>query len=216
MNHPAVFLDRDGTLIEDRGHLSDPAQVVFFPETLQALRRVQTRFLLFIVTNQSGVARGGLRPEEVQRVNAHVVEHLGREGVVIREVYCCPHAREDGCACIKPKPYFLLKASGDHGVDLSRSFVVGDHPTDVELAVNAGARGIYVLSGHGRKHRNELTVECEVAEGILEAADAILCASRAEVLKQGGPFALHTENRLGVALADRLSKKSGPYLESRQ
>lgn len=198
MNSPAVFLDRDGTLIEDRGHLSDPSQAVFYSETLHALRRLQSHFLLFIVTNQNGVSRGILRTEDANRVNAHVVQRLKDEGVAIREVYCCPHIREDGCACIKPKPYFLIKAAQDHSVDLSRSFVVGDHPADVELAVNAGGRGIYVLSGHGGKHRNEIQVPCEIVDGISGAADAILCASAATVLRRGGLVAFPTETVYGL------------------
>ena len=173
MMRPAVFLDRDGTLIEDRGHLCDPAQVAFFPETAPSLRRLGGRFLLFIVTNQSGVAMGFARAEEVRRVNDFVVAHLLGEGVEIREVYTCPHQRSDGCACMKPNPFFLRKAEADHGVDLSRSFVVGDHPADVELAANAGARGIYVLSGHGEKHRAEVRVPCAVVPGISEAVDRV-------------------------------------------
>ena len=80
MKRLAVFLDRDGTLIEDRGHLIDPAQVAFFPETAPALRRLGGQFRLFIVTNQSGVAKGVTRPEEVRRVNDYVVAHLREEG----------------------------------------------------------------------------------------------------------------------------------------
>lgn len=188
MKRLAVFLDRDGTLIEDRGHLIDPAQVAFFPETAPALRRLGGQFLLFIVTNQSGVAKGVTRPEEVRRVNDYVVAHLREEGVEIREVYTCPHQRSDGCACIKPNPFFLRQAERDHGVDVSRSFVVGDHPTDVELAANAGARGIYVLSGHGEKHRAEVRVPCAVVPGISEAVDRVAVERAARELRSGGSW----------------------------
>lgn len=174
MRRPAVFLDRDGTLIEDRGHLGDPAQVVFFPETAPALRRLDGRFLLFIVTNQNGVAKGFTRLEDVRRVNDHVVATLRSASVEIREVYTCPHQRSDGCPCIKPNPHFLRQAEADHGIDLARSFVVGDHPADVELAANAGARGIFVLSGHGEKHRAEVRVPCDVVRGIAEAVERIV------------------------------------------
>ncbi len=174
MRRPAVFLDRDGTLIEDRGHLGDPAQVVFFPQTAAALRRLAARFELFIVTNQNGVAKGFTTLEQVHRVNEHVIASLRQEGVEIREVYTCPHQRSDGCVCIKPNPHFLRKAETDHAVDLAGSFVVGDHPADVELAANAGARGIFVLSGHGEKHRAEVRVSCEVVAGIAEAVERIL------------------------------------------
>ncbi len=205
MNRPAVFLDRDGTLIEDRGHLSDPVQAIFYPETAPALRRLQAHFLLFIVTNQNGVSRGVLRPEDADRVNAQVVRRLKEEGITIREVYCCSHTREDGCACIKPKPRFLLRAAAEHGVDLGRSFVVGDHPADVELAVNAGARGIYVLSGHGHKHRQELSAPCGIVDGICGAVDAILAARAAEVLRDGGIVAFPTETVYGLG-ADALNR----------
>lgn len=174
MKRRAVFLDRDGTLIEDRGHLGDPVQVAFFAETSAALRRLSGRFELFIVTNQNGIAKGFTTHDQVRRVNDHVVAVLREEGIEIREVYTCPHQRSDGCACIKPNPHFLRKAETEHGIDLSGSFVVGDHPADVELAANAGARGIYVLSGHGEKHRAEVRVACEVVSGIAEAVEWIL------------------------------------------
>lgn len=172
---PAVFLDRDGTIIDDLGHLSRPAQVVFFKDTVPSLLRLQEHFDLFIVTNQSGVAKGIITMDDVARVNAHVVSHLADSGVRIAETYVCPHARADDCSCIKPKPYFLKKAEKEHLVDLPSSFVIGDHPHDVEFAVNAGATGIYVLSGHGKKHREELAAEkTAVVKGIREAAELIL------------------------------------------
>lgn len=102
---PAVFLDRDGTIIEDRGHLRAPSEVVFFPDTVPALRRLREHFRLFIVTHQRGIADGLVSAAEVARVNEHVVAELRRHGVEITEVYCCPHRRDEGCECIKPKPY---------------------------------------------------------------------------------------------------------------
>ncbi len=167
---PAVFLDRDGTLIEDRGHLKDPREVVFFPDTIEALRTLQEQFSLFIVTNQSGVSEGLISLADVERVNAHLVDRLAEAGVRIAESYVCPHSSRDGCQCIKPKPYFLHKAAREHGVDLLRSFSVGDHLHDVELARNVGGRGIYLLTGHGAKHRGEVPEDCVVVEGIGEAA----------------------------------------------
>jgi len=175
---PAVFLDRDGTLIEDRGFLGDPNDAVFFTDTIPALQRLRAAFELFIVTNQRGVAEGITSPADVERVNDHVVRLLRDAGVIIRAVYCCPHRREDDCECIKPKPFFLHRAEREHGIDLSRSFAVGDHPHDVELAVNAGAQGVFVLTGHGEKHRDELPPCSVVVPGIGEAADYILQRSK--------------------------------------
>ncbi len=170
----AVFLDRDGTIIEDRGHLRDLSDVVFFPETFEALRKLQDHFLLFIVTNQVGVAEGIITAGDVDRINRYIVSVLAERGVIVTDVYACPHRRADDCPCIKPKPYFLKKAAEQYGVDLSASFTVGDHPHDIELAQNAGAHGIYVLSGHGPKHRAEIPDGTEIVAGIKQAAEKII------------------------------------------
>ncbi|MGC9455025.1 MAG: L-threonylcarbamoyladenylate synthase [Phycisphaerae bacterium] len=209
----AVFLDRDGTIIEDRGHLRDPSQVVFFPYAFDALRQLQKAFQLFIVTNQPGVAAGKITPREVDRVNAHVIGQLAEAGVEITDVYVCPHSREDGCSCIKPHPYFLQEAAKRYQLDLSQSFTVGDHPHDVELAYRAGAHGIYVLTGHGQKHLPELLCNASVAMNISQAAERILAHSAiaakikidtgtlrqaAAVLRDGGTVAFPTETVYGL------------------
>ena len=173
----AVFLDRDGTIIEDRGDLHDPSQVVFLPGAFDALRRLQEDFLLFIVTNQSGIAKGAITRQDTDTVNAHVVAELAEAGIRVADVYVCPHRREDGCSCIKPHPHFLHQAATQYGVDLRQSFSVGDHPHDVELARAVGGRGIYVLTGHGEKHRTELPADAVVAGDIGQAAQGILAIS---------------------------------------
>jgi D-glycero-D-manno-heptose 1,7-bisphosphate phosphatase len=176
---PAVFLDRDGTIMEDLGYVGDPAKAILFPETIPALRRLGGHYILFIVTNQSGVSKGLLQLHEVRNVNERVVRMLAAAGIAVKDVYCCPHQRSDACVCRKPSPHFGRLAERDHDVDLANSFVVGDHPSDVEFATNLGARGIYVLSGHGQKHRSELSTACTVAAGIAAAADEILSAMSA-------------------------------------
>jgi len=169
----AVFLDRDGTIIEDRGHLRDPSDVIFFPETFEALRKLQKHFRLFIVTNQSGVAKGVITQDDVNCVNTHVITTLAEAGVEIHDLYVCPHRRSEKCRCIKPKPYFLKRAATLYGLDLGKSFTVGDHPHDIQLAKNVGARGIYVFTGHGKKHLAELPKDTEAVTGIMEAAEKI-------------------------------------------
>lgn len=168
---PAAFLDRDGALIEDRGHLSCAEEVVLYPDTVGALRRLQERFTLFIVTNQSGVAQGLIRMEDVERVNAHLLALLRERGVEIAAVYVCPHKRADGCECIKPKRHFLDRAAVEHGVDLARSVSIGDHLHDVELAASVGGRGVFLLTGHGASHAAELPPGTVVVPGIGEAAE---------------------------------------------
>ena len=181
----AVFLDRDGTIIEDRGHLDCPSQVVFIPGAFDALRRLQEEFLLFIVTNQSGIAKRIITRQEADGVNRHVVSRLADNGVHITDVYVCPHQRENLCSCMKPRGYFLKKAALRYWLDLTRSFTIGDHPHDVELADSVGAQGIYVLTGHGNKHRPELPPETTVARDIADAAERILSARPS--VAEGGP-----------------------------
>ena len=107
----AVFLDRDGTIIEDRGHLRDSSDAVFLPGAFEALQKLQDYFLLFIVTNQTGVAEGTITLADVNRVNRSVVAALTERRIAVADVYVCPHRRADDCSCIKPKPYFIRRAS---------------------------------------------------------------------------------------------------------
>lgn len=152
----AVFLDRDGTLIEDCGYLKSPAEVCFYEKAVPALKRLQTEYELFIVTNQSGVSRGLQTEREVEAVNVFVEDWLKGQGIRIRAVYTCLHQREDGCSCIKPHPYFARQAAERFGILLERSFAIGDHPHDVEFGQRFGGTGLYVLTGHGEKHLDEL------------------------------------------------------------
>jgi L-threonylcarbamoyladenylate synthase len=227
---PAIFFDRDGTLIEDFGYLRSPSEVVFYEDTLTALRKLKSRYLLFIVTNQPGIGRGILRYEEVERVNQYIVEHLALAGVTIAGAYYCPHTRDQGCECIKPKPYFLLKAAQEFNVDLSRSFVVGDHPHDPEMARNVGAKGVYLLTGHGEKHLDELNPNIYVAKNLGEAAEWIIqqevspsqdIQQAAEIIKKGGLVAFPTETVYGLganafnslAVARIFEVKGRPYFD---
>ncbi len=209
----AVFLDRDGTLIEDRGYLRRSSEIVMFPDTVRSLRLLQRDCALFIVTHQVGVAQGAITMQEALRVNQALVERLAGFGVRIEETYCCPHSRSDGCQCIKPKPYHLHVAAREFGIDLGGSFVIGDHPHDVMLAKNAGASGIYVLSGHGRKHREDVSSGATVVNGIWDAAilaakavfarrscddlvAQVTCAAR--IISEGGVVAVPTETVYGL------------------
>ena len=170
----AVFLDRDGTIIEDNGYLSEPSQVSFFDDSFEALKRLQKDYLLFIVTNQQGISERLITRKEVECVNQYVVDSLKRAGINILEVYVCPHTKADKCECRKPNPYFLHKASKEYGIELENSFVIGDHPSDIQLADKANAQGIYLLSGHGSKHLSELTGDEIVVPKISDASSRIL------------------------------------------
>ncbi|MBD3344150.1 MAG: HAD-IIIA family hydrolase [Chitinivibrionales bacterium] len=170
----AVFLDRDGTIIEDRGHLSDKDDVAFFPFAIRALKILQEKFLLFIVTNQSGVSLGKITKESVDTVNTALLTQLQHEGVTIEQLYTCSHARRDNCECMKPKPYFINKAMSEFDLDIAHSYTVGDHPHDVEFGAACGATGIYVLTGHGQKHLEQLPSGAQCFENLLHAAQWII------------------------------------------
>jgi len=139
----ALFVDRDGTLIEDVGYPKDPADVVLVPGAAAVLRDARRRgYLLVIVTNQSGVARGMFDESVARRVQARVEELFAAEGVRFDGVYFCLHGPHDGCACRKPAPGMLLAAARDLGIDLGASLMVGDKASDVEAGRAAGARAI--------------------------------------------------------------------------
>lgn len=172
--HPAIFLDRDGTIIEDRGYIKNPSDVIFYPMSFKALSILQKQFLLFIITNQSGVSKGFTTESEVKKVNKYLIEYLKARSVVIYDVFYCPHKNEDNCDCKKPNPYFIKKASELYNLNLADSYIFGDHPSDVECGLNAGVKPVYLLTGHGSKHKDELTPDVKICSNILEAAKYVV------------------------------------------
>jgi len=209
-SRPAVFLDRDGTLIEDVGVLDSVEKINLFADTADALRLLQKKYLLFVVTNQSGISQGVLTLEQANRINGHLNEMLRSEGIVIQEWYVCPHHRADGCTCIKPNPEFVLRAQHAYGLDLSRSFVIGDHPHDVLTANAQGVFGLYLLTGHGSRHLPDLAMDklvfhriSDAAAWIMNCPDAKAGLARqiregAEAIRSGGVAAFPTETVYGL------------------
>jgi D-glycero-D-manno-heptose 1,7-bisphosphate phosphatase len=170
---PAIFLDRDGTLIEDVGYIKLPSQINFFGNVYQALSLLQKNFMLIIITNQSGIGKGDLTTDEVEKVNTAITERFAAEDIIIKKTYVCPHTKEDNCKCRKPNPYFLYQASEEFNIVLNNSFFIGDHPEDIYCAQQAGVTGIYLLTGHGVRHYHELTQKTVIKANILEAAKYI-------------------------------------------
>ena len=155
---PAVFLDRDGTLLEEAGYLDRIERLVFFPYGIDAVRLFnRAGFAVVIITNQSGVGRGMYEEAFVGRVHEVMRERMAAGGARIDAFYYCPHHptaeieryRRD-CDCRKPGAGMLRQAAADLGLDLARSFTVGDKWTDVQAGTAAGARGILVRTGYGR------------------------------------------------------------------
>src|SRR6266851_4139673 len=142
----AVFIDRDGTIMEDCVHCSDPKNVKIFPGVPEALRRLKSNgYKLIIITNQSGIGRGFFTVEQYRAVEAEVLRQLG-DGL-IEATYFCPDVPGVPSQCRKPAPGMILQAARDHDADLARSFFIGDKEIDVECGRNAGVRTIRVRSG---------------------------------------------------------------------
>jgi D-glycero-D-manno-heptose 1,7-bisphosphate phosphatase len=143
---PAVFIDRDDTIMKDCGYCSDPKDVKIFPGVPEALRRLKLNgFKLIIITNQSGIGRGLFTLEQYRAVEAEVLRQLG--GGLIEATYFCPDVPGQQSTHRKPAPGMIVDATRDHQIDLSRSFLIGDKEIDVECAHNAGIRAIRVRTG---------------------------------------------------------------------
>lgn len=179
MDSPAVFLDRDGTLIEDKDYLSQPEEVVVFPGVAPALRRLsEAGFKLFIVTNQSGVGRGYFTLTDVENVHRHLLEDFARKGVRFQKFYVAPEAPDQASRGRKPSPQFLFDARDEFGLDLARSYIVGDKLIDLACGWNAGVkRAILVRTGYGAKVEAQKKAELSravVLDDMVAAAEFIL------------------------------------------
>ena len=147
----AVFLDRDGTLIEERHYLCRPDQVALFSGAGPALRRLQEAgYKLILVSNQSGVGRGYFTLEDVEKVHRHLADELGRQGVRLDAIYFAPEAPDQPSRGRKPSPQFLYDARDKFQLDLGASFMVGDKLIDLECGWNAGVKqSLLVRTGYG-------------------------------------------------------------------
>lgn len=145
-----VFLDRDGTLIVEKGYLSDPDQVTLEHSVIEGLTLLHDNgHPLIVVSNQSGIGRGKYTEADARRVNARVDELLRRDGIEMLAWYICPHAPDVACVCRKPLPGMPFEASREWGIRLPGSYVIGDKRIDLELADAIGGIGILVTTGQG-------------------------------------------------------------------
>ena len=166
---PAVFLDRDGTIMEEVNYCRDPRDVKVFPGAADALRRLNKHgFRLIIITNQSGIGRGYFSEADYRAVHAELVRQLG--GDIIDDAYFCADHPDIASARRKPSPEMVFEAQRAHQLDLSRSFFVGDKVIDVECGRAAGVRTILVQTGYGESHANADWI----ARDLGDAADIIL------------------------------------------
>jgi D-glycero-D-manno-heptose 1,7-bisphosphate phosphatase len=143
----AVFLDRDGTIMIDTGYPKTPEDVLLLPGIPEVLRRLrQAGFRLVLISNQSGICRGLVTADQARSVHERLVSALAEHGVTLDGAYYCPHVPEAECECRKPSPGLIHRAARELGLDLTRSFMVGDKLSDVEAGQRAGCRS-FLLAG---------------------------------------------------------------------
>jgi D-glycero-D-manno-heptose 1,7-bisphosphate phosphatase len=179
-----VFLDRDGTMIEDVGYLDALSRVAFYPWTIDAIRALNRAGLpVVVVTNQSGIARGLFSEAFVDETHRYIDARLAAGGARVDAYYYCPHhpsgnmaAYARGCECRKPGRGMIDKAASDLGLDPARSFVVGDTWLDVQLGRAVGARAILVRTGIGAAEdmRPDRVTADAVVDNLAAAASWIL------------------------------------------
>ena len=183
---PAVFLDRDGTMVHDVGYLSRREDLQWYPWTIDAIRMLnRAGFLVCVTSNQGGIGLGVCTVPFVEATHREMDETIAASGGRIDGWYYCPHhprAVTDelrvACRCRKPEPGMIERASREHPIDLSRSFVVGDKMADVGLGTRAGATSILVRTGHGEReyarHGGAVPGAAHVATDLMDATSWIL------------------------------------------
>lgn len=171
-----VFLDRDGTINEDRGYLSDPDDLVLIEGAEEAIKRLNAEDIkVIVVSNQSGVGRGYFTHEDVAEVNKKLAGLLSLFGAQIDGIYYCPHHPDEDCGCRKPRSGLAEAAIREHGVDPVRSYVVGDKATDIGMARNISAKGVLVMTGDGPEEVKKLKGQPDfIARDLLNAVEWII------------------------------------------
>jgi D-glycero-D-manno-heptose 1,7-bisphosphate phosphatase len=147
----AVFIDRDGVICENRDdYVKSWDEFKFIPGAAEALAALHTAGIrIFVVSNQSAIGRGIVTRQTVDGINEKMIDVLRAAGAEIEAVLVCPHSPEDGCACRKPEAGLLIEAAGEYGVDLERSWMVGDAESDIVAGTRAGCETVLVLTGRG-------------------------------------------------------------------
>ncbi len=178
---PAIFLDRDGTLIEEVNYLSRVEDLRVFPFTAKALGTLkESGFLTVVVTNQSGIGRGIYDEQAMHAIHRAIQAEVNN---TIDAVYFCPHLPCDGCNCRKPLTGMIDTAVADLDIDIERSWMIGDKRVDVEVGRRVGARTAMVLTGYGRQHRSDLEFEPDlIADDLSMVASEIVALTSSEIV----------------------------------
>jgi D-glycero-D-manno-heptose 1,7-bisphosphate phosphatase len=155
--HPAVFLDRDGTITPEVGYVLHPCKLTLLPGAADAIKKLSAAgFKVIVITNQSAVARGLMDIETLHAMNRRLNDLLTEEGARLDGLYFCPHHPAEGkgeytrlCDCRKPAAGLFIKAAEEHSIDLSKSYIIGDKLSDISMAPALKAKGILVKTGYG-------------------------------------------------------------------
>lgn len=203
--NPAVFLDRDGTINEDRGYIGDPNDVVLIEGAAEAIKKLNKRGIpVIVITNQSGLARDFYTEADLQAVNKRLTDLLETEGAHIEGLYYCPHHPDDNCECRKPELGLIEEATSEHDIDLNHSVMVGDKLSDMELGHRGGMKSVLVLTGYGPVALEELRQgvggieESEgVGRGLLDQDFVAVDLGEAVewMLSEDGPFSNFSEKQ---------------------
>ncbi len=173
----AIILDRDGVLIEDKNYSYKIEDLEVLPGVIEGLRLIQENYFFFIVTNQSGIGRGYYTLEDFHKYNNHLISILEENHIKIEKTFFCPHIKEDNCDCRKPNPTFIKEIANQWDIDVESSWMIGDHPSDIQFGVNGGCKTVYMVTGHGKKHLGDLEVNgiipTLVHSNFLEAVEEI-------------------------------------------
>jgi D-glycero-D-manno-heptose 1,7-bisphosphate phosphatase len=170
-----VILDRDGTLVEERHHLTDPSQLSLIRGVGEALMKLTKLGLgLVVVTNQSPVGRGMLTLEKLELIHVRLRTLLSEFDISLNGIYSCPHTPEDDCSCRKPRTGLVDKAASDLGFDPAAAFLVGDNISDVELGRRVGAATFLVRTGHGRNAEPTVGARADYVVDDLPAAVSVI------------------------------------------
>jgi D-glycero-D-manno-heptose 1,7-bisphosphate phosphatase len=175
MKNPAIFLDRDGVINQNRSdYVKSWEEFEFLPGVLEALRRLAASpYAVVIVSNQSCIGRGLATKESVDAIHFRMLQVIRRAGGRVDAIYYCPHHPNDCCECRKPRPGLLIRAADDLNLDLARSWCVGNNQTDLEAALAAGVEPVLVLSGNGNSGPTQLAANCVlVFDNLPHAVDA--------------------------------------------
>ncbi len=148
----ALFLDRDGVVNIDKSYLYKKEDFVFCDGIFELLKYAQhLGYRLFVITNQSGIARGYYSEDDFDKLTSWMIEEFKKSGITIQKVYHCPHLPDDNCECRKPKPKMLKDAIDEFDIDPAASWMIGDKPSDMEAAKNAGVKNTILISNQNQK-----------------------------------------------------------------